>query len=86
MDYANIKRHRASGTVSLIVGFVFLLILNIWLVSKKGLKLSGIGIASSIGLLFQMLTIIAFYVYPPFKLKHPEIEFLGKETINGLFT
>ena len=59
MEYAETHKRRAYSILSLIVGLTALLLFNFWFVVKDGMQLTGVGIASSMGLFFQMLTIIA---------------------------
>ena len=59
MEYAETHKKKAYSILSLIVGLTALLIFNYWFVYKAKMELTGVGIASSMGLFFQMLTIIA---------------------------
>lgn len=58
-DFAEVKRDHSQSNIALAVGFVTTLIFNYFLVTKGGMMLRGIGWSATIGLFFQLLTIVA---------------------------
>jgi Na+-driven multidrug efflux pump len=82
-DYAEVKRQRSHSILALIVGLVSLLTFNYLLVVMAGQQLRGVGMASSIGLFCQMLTIIALNWRNTFGAANIEVGFC--ETFTGLW-
>lgn len=84
-DYAEVQRKNTQSFIALLVGMLSLLMFNKFLVGGVGLQLTGVGVASSIGLFLQMIVIVGLNWSDIFGSNRQEnVEFCGSDTFFGI--